>query len=58
MDKQKSPLSAVEVILAKPHEHDGVKYSAGDRITVTAPEHEWLRAQQIITAPAPAKETK
>lgn len=56
MDKQTPQQTLVEVTLAKPHEHGGTRYTAGDTIKVTAPERDWLLEQQIIKA-AP-KETK
>ena len=48
----------LEVTLEKPHTHGEVKYDTGATIKVTAPERDWLVAQEIIAAPAAAKETK
>jgi hypothetical protein len=40
----------VEVTLAKPHEHAGVKYKAGDKIKVNEPDRDWLVRNAIASA--------
>lgn len=42
----------VEVTLAKPHKHAGVRYDTAQKIKVTEPERDWLVAQQIVAAKA------
>lgn len=56
-DKQASKL--VEVTLAKPHAHAGVRYAAGAKIKVDEPTATWLADHKVIyvsAAPAAAKE--
>lgn len=43
-----------EVTLLQPHTHQGRAIAAGETITVTRDEAEWLRAQQIIAPQATA----
>lgn len=56
MSETKHEQKLVEVVLAKPHTHAGLAYDAKAKIQVTAPERDWLIAQQIVNAPPAQKE--
>ncbi|EJF5828987.1 hypothetical protein M8W91_002809 [Salmonella enterica] len=41
-----------DVTLTAPHTHEGVRFKAGDTITVTPAEAQWLEAHQVIAPDA------
>lgn len=47
-----------QVILKAPHTHEGKQYKAGDNITITDSEYNWLLARGIIEAKQPPKQEK
>jgi hypothetical protein len=40
--------ASVEVVLSKPHTHNGKPLAAGDKLNVTADQHAWLLKLGVI----------